>query len=90
VIAKEEWIDVLVSRARGTPKTLLLEYVPSRHALPVISAVGANSVRISVARISSLSFRRDQWQRLSVEYDFGVIDYADDNSDPNAQANQPK
>jgi hypothetical protein len=90
LIAKEEWIAVLVSRGRFTHKTLLLEYVPSRHELPVIAAVGANSVRISVARISSLSFRRDQWQQLSIKYDFGVIDYPEDNSDPNAEASQPK
>jgi hypothetical protein len=77
VIAKEEWISVLVSRGARTPQILLFEYDPGGGALPLpeIKLVGANAVQISVPRISSLRYRRDRWDTLSVGYDIGAIDY---------------
>jgi hypothetical protein len=73
--AKEEWIDVLVTRGGRTRQTLLFEYVPATDALPVIKSVGANEFKISVPRISSLRYRRDRWESLSLDYDIGIIDY---------------
>jgi hypothetical protein len=65
VIAKEEWIDVLVAKGGRTRQTVLLEYVPAAEALPVVKLVAPNAFKISVPRISSLHLRRDRWENLS-------------------------
>lgn len=81
LIAKEEFIDVLVSRDGGTQKESLLMYVPAVDELPVIKPVGANSVQISVPKISRLYYGIDRWEMLSVDYNIGVIDHpANDSS----------
>jgi hypothetical protein len=81
IIATPVWIDVFVTKGSHTPKTLLLEYVPVGQGLPAIELVGANAVRMSVPRISSLSYRKDSWENLSIDYDIGIVDYPTSDAD---------
>jgi hypothetical protein len=77
LIAKDASISVLVSRGARTRQTLLFKYDPGGAPvpLPVIRLVGANSVRISVPRVSSLFYRTDHWETLSIDYDIGAIEF---------------
>jgi hypothetical protein len=76
-MGRQTWISVLVARGGRAPKNLLLQYVPVEYDVPypVVRQKGANAFRISVPAISTLMYRRDRWETLSIDYDIGDIDH---------------
>jgi hypothetical protein len=78
LIAKDDAVSILVSKSGRKQQTLLFKYDPWGVATdfpPAITFVDPHTIKISIARVSSLFSRRDQWDGLNIVYDIGVIDY---------------
>jgi hypothetical protein len=75
-------INVLVSKVGQTKKTLLFKFSPPDHdAIPSITSIDADTVRISVGRVPFIFCRKDRWETLVVKYDIGVVDYPFDGAE---------
>jgi len=91
-LAKEEFVSVYVSKARGNrnpllarlsgKKTLLFRYDPAipNSPLPLVTASGPNRILISIPRVSSILFQGRNWEQVSVDYDIGHVDYPETGS----------
>jgi hypothetical protein len=80
-LAKDASVSVFASKHGRTREVLLFKYDPGNaEPMPVIASVGQYTIEISVPNISSVFFRRNHWDGLSVHYNIGSIDFpsADD------------
>ena len=84
-LAKQEWVNVYVFDSGSWsnwlsrlihPRKLLLSYDPGYPAeVPRIESAGPDKIRISISRISSVSYQSRRWKHLSVNYQIGRIDF---------------
>jgi hypothetical protein len=75
-LAKDTSISVYASRAGQTSKTLLFKYGPAgKDPDPQITAIDQSNVKISVARVSDIIFRKENWHGTTIKYDIGIIEY---------------
>jgi hypothetical protein len=81
-LAKDASVSVFASKHGRTREVLLFKYDPGGvEPIPVITSVGQHAVEISVRSISSVFFRRNYWDGLSVHYDIGSIDFPSANDE---------
>lgn len=85
-IAKDQYVSVYIYES-GTrsnrlarllhPKELLFRYDPWNwdEPMPSIEAVGRSSIRISLARVSSVIYQRRAWKTIPVDYRIGFVEY---------------
>ena len=85
-IAKDQYVSVYAYES-GTqsnssarllhPKELLFRYDPWNwdEPVPSIEAVGPSSIRISLARASSVIYQRRVWKNISADYKIGFVEY---------------
>jgi hypothetical protein len=69
---RSSWIGSLVDK-----KELLFRYEPSwngEESIPAIKAIGPNSIRISVPRVSSIIAEHRNWKQISIEYSISHVD----------------
>ncbi len=77
-LAKTSTISLFASKPGQTSKVLLFKFFPAYgDPMPVISAVDRQTVRISIAEISSVFLYRDKLNDLTVDSQIGAIDYPD-------------
>src|SRR6185437_15715280 len=77
-LAKDASVSVLASKHGETKQTLLFKYDPLWfEPVPSITFLDQRTVKISIPRVSSLFFQRNQWNGLSIVYEIGANDFPD-------------
>ena len=72
-IAKWAGVNVFVSAAGDTKKTLLFKYDPVVDEMPTISVADPTHVTITVPRIAALFFQMHDWGGVHIEYEIGHV-----------------
>jgi hypothetical protein len=86
-LAKDEGIRVYAtkdaSKRRGIfsrwidHRTLLFRYDPGRwdNPLPSITHPSPSTILISIPEVSSIGYQNHEWEKMSVNYEIGRVDY---------------
>ena len=75
VVAKDDAITIFASEVGKKQKTAIFKYDPGDDELPKVLAVDAKTVRISLHSVSSIFFRKEVIEGLSIVYDIDHIHY---------------
>ena len=75
-LAKDAAVTVFASRTGRKGRTPLFKYDPAElDSSPEITAIDQNTILISIPRVSSIFFRKYDWNGVSIRYDIGAVDY---------------
>jgi hypothetical protein len=84
-LAKQESIDIYFSQAKQTSwfaklrnhRDLVFSYDPGRpdEPLPTITPSSGSTILISVLEVSSVIQQRRDWEKISITYNLGKVDY---------------
>jgi hypothetical protein len=86
-LAKEEFISVYATKVPSKTarlfskwrdqRTLLFRYDPGRwdNPLPSITRPSQSEILISIPEVSSIGYQNREWEKMSVNYAIGRVDY---------------
>ena len=83
-LAKEEWVEVYLSRAAVkeglSHRTLVLSYDPGGRSfanmpLPTITHPAPSTILISISGVSSVEYESRKWENMSIDYVIGKVQY---------------
>lgn len=83
-IAHYEYVSVYIHQTGESKfaelfhrRTLLFQYDPWSYdsPLPSISSPGPGNIQISVPKVSSIFFKKGNWENLTVDYKIGSVEY---------------
>jgi hypothetical protein len=76
LLAKDAAVTVFASRTGRKERTPLFKYDPAElDSSPAITAIDQNTILISIPRVSSIFFRKYEWDGVSIRYNIDTIDY---------------